>query len=55
MQTLKPTIEQEYKIILSALEKTNFNKTKAAEILGVTRQTVYEKLKKYKAQKETTN
>jgi two-component system, NtrC family, response regulator HydG len=45
--TLKPSIEQEYEIILKALEKTNFNKTKAAELLGVTRQTIHEKIKKY--------
>jgi two-component system response regulator HydG len=45
--TLKPTIEQEYQIILKALEKTNFNKSKAAELLGVSRQTIHDKIKKY--------
>jgi two-component system response regulator HydG len=51
--TLKPTIEQEYKIILSALEKTNFNKTKAAELLKIDRKTLYNKITRY--QKEVLN
>ncbi len=37
----------EYKAILKAMEKHAFNKTKAAESLGITRQTLNTKIKKH--------
>lgn len=37
----------EYEIILSALQKVNFNKSKAAELLNIDRKTLYNKLKHY--------
>ncbi|MFN3966534.1 MAG: helix-turn-helix domain-containing protein, partial [Endomicrobiia bacterium] len=44
----------EKNLIKSALEKTNYNKNKAAKILGITRKTLYKKLEKYKLlEKET--
>lgn len=46
--TLKRSIEEEYKIILTALEKTNFNKKKAAELLQIDRKTLYTKLAQYR-------
>lgn len=53
--TLKPSIEQEYKIILATLEKTNFNKTKAAELLKIDRKTLYNKIVRYKKQMVNNN
>lgn len=50
---LKPSLAQEYSIILAALEKVNFNKTKAAQLLGIDRKTLYNKLARY--QKEVLN
>ena len=42
------TIEQaEYKLIVQALNKTNDNKTKAAAMLGITKQALYRRLDKY--------
>jgi len=41
----KAALSAEYEVILSALGKANFNKTKAAEILGVNRKTLYNKMK----------
>jgi two-component system response regulator HydG len=37
----------EYQIILNALQKVNFNKSKAAELLKIDRKTLYNKLKHY--------
>jgi len=39
--------EMERKMIISTLKKNNFNQMMTAEQLGITRQTLYNKLKKY--------
>lgn len=47
MQKLDVAVLQaEYNIILKTLIQVNFNKKKAAEILGIDRKTLYNKLKK---------
>ncbi len=46
--TLKTvSIDAEYEMILEALKKANFNKSKAAKILNVDRKTLYNKMKQY--------
>ncbi len=40
------------KEILQALEKTDWNKAKAARLLGISRQTIYRKIDDYKLTKE---
>jgi len=37
----------EYNAILQALEKSQWNKTKAADLLGISRRTIYNKIKEY--------
>jgi two-component system response regulator HydG len=44
-QLKKAAMEAEYELILSALTKANFNKSKAAIILGIDRKTLYNKMK----------
>ncbi len=44
-----PLDELEKAHILATLERTNWNMTRAAEILGIERSTLYLKLKKYDA------
>ncbi len=41
------TESQEREIILSTLEKTRYNKSKAAELLSIDRKTLYNKMKQY--------
>lgn len=44
----------EYDVILDALKKTNFSKTKAAALLNINKKTLYNKLKKYQEVIEST-
>lgn len=46
------TILAEYQVILETLQKTDFNKSKAAEVLGIDRSSLNNKIKKYKALKQ---
>jgi two-component system response regulator HydG len=39
--------DNERMLILKALKQTDYNKTKAAEILGVSRRTLHNKIKEY--------
>lgn len=41
-------IEAEYEVILEALKKADFNKSRAAELLQIDRKTLYNKMKQYK-------
>jgi two-component system, NtrC family, response regulator HydG len=41
------SIDAEYEMILEALKKANFNKSKAAKLLNVDRKTLYNKMKQY--------
>lgn len=41
-------INAEYEVILEALRRTQFNKTKAAKLLNIDRKTLYNKIKQYK-------
>ena len=47
----KALLETEYKFILQALEKTNFKKTAAGELLGIDRTTINNKIKQYQKMK----
>ncbi|MCW3127696.1 MAG: sigma-54-dependent Fis family transcriptional regulator [Bacteroidetes bacterium] len=44
----KAALEAEYEMILDALTKANFNRSKAAVILGIDRKTLYNKMKQMK-------
>lgn len=47
-QTLKSAgIDAEYELILEALKKVNFNKSKAAKVLQIDRKTLYNKIRQY--------
>jgi two-component system response regulator HydG len=57
-----PTISQldsfslakaERELIFSALEETNWQKTKAAALLGITRATLYAKVKQYNIERDS--
>jgi two-component system response regulator HydG len=41
-------IEAEHRIILEALEQTNYNKSKAAQLLNIDRKTLYNKMKQFR-------
>lgn len=43
----KAVIITEYNLILETLQKTNFNKSKAAEILGINRSSITHKIAAY--------
>lgn len=45
----KASIDAEYELILDALKKVNFNKSKAAKILQIDRKTLYYKIKQYQS------
>lgn len=46
--TLKhASIDAEYEMIMQALKKSNFNKSKAAQLLNIDRKTLYNKMKQY--------
>lgn len=51
METLSPfekaVIKAEYDIIVEALKKVKFSKTKAAIHLGIDRKTLYNKIERY--------
>ena len=48
IHTLKTvSIDAEYEMIVTALKKANFNKSKAAKLLNVDRKTLYNKMKQY--------
>lgn len=40
-------LEAEYDMILKTLKQVNFNKSKAAQLLGIDRKTLYNKMKNY--------
>jgi transcriptional regulator of acetoin/glycerol metabolism len=42
----------EYNTILQVLEKTHWNKTNAANLLGISRRTIYNKIKEYNIRPE---
>jgi two-component system, NtrC family, response regulator HydG len=42
------SIDAEYDMILQALKKCNFNKSKAAQLLNIDRKTLYNKMKQHK-------
>ena len=41
------SIDAEYEIIVQALKKANYNKSKAAKLLNVDRKTLYNKMRQY--------
>ncbi|KAI9432813.1 two component, sigma54 specific, transcriptional regulator, Fis family [Russula earlei] len=46
------SLDAEFNLIVEALKKVNYNKSKAAKILDVDRKTLYNKMKEYKLLKE---
>ena len=44
---LKPLAEVEKQYILRALEETGGNKAKTAKLLGISRETLYQKIKQF--------
>ncbi len=50
--SIKESGENEYDTIFNALEKTAWNKAKAARLLGMSRRTIYRKMEEYKIEKK---
>ena len=48
-------IEHERRLLQEAMEESGWNKKEAAQNLGMSRSTLYEKLKKYRIVKSTTH
>jgi two-component system response regulator HydG len=42
------SIDAEFELIVEALKKCNYNKSKAATLLNIDRKTLYNKMKQYK-------
>ena len=42
------SIDAEFELIVEALKKCNYNKSKAAQLLNIDRKTLYNKMKQYK-------
>ena len=42
------SIDAEFALIVEALKKCNYNKSKAAQLLNIDRKTLYNKMKQYK-------
>ena len=42
------SIDAEFELIVEALKKCNYNKSKAAQMLNIDRKTLYNKMKQYK-------
>ncbi|MBZ0108572.1 MAG: helix-turn-helix domain-containing protein [Candidatus Scalindua rubra] len=50
-----PSVDEksdEYNTILQVLEKTKLNKTNAAKLMGISRSTIYNKIKEYNISSE---
>lgn len=50
--SIKVSGENEYDTIFKALEKSAWNKAKAARLLGISRRTIYRKMEEYKIEKK---
>jgi two-component system response regulator HydG len=51
----KASATAEYNTIINVLEKANYNKSKAADILGIDRKTLYNKINNYKNKGEKSD